>query len=295
MIKLLDGIFERVDYEKNSSILLHLNKEYEDYPIHWHTAMEIIMPFEEYYNVIINKSSYTLQVGDILLIPPGELHELYAPPTGSRMILQFDFSIIGNLKGFTSIFPILLQPHLITPTNSPDIYHELNQLLLSIKDEYTNNNSLSEASIYSKIIQFFVLTARKYMNTGNLFPDLKISKQKEYIEKFNIIFDYINDNLAEDITLDKIAHVAGFSKFHFSRIFKQFTNLSFYDYLNQQRVKAAENLLLNPKLTITDVAMQSGFSSLSTFNRVFKTVKECTPTEFKNLYYYKGNKYKILH
>lgn len=295
MIKLLDGIFERVDYEKNSSILLHLNKEYEDYPIHWHTAMEIIMPLEEYYKVVINKVTYSLNVGDILMIPPGELHELYAPPTGSRMILQFDFSIIGNLKGFASIYPILLHPHLLTPNNSSDIYEELKHLLLTIKDEYINNESLGEASIYSRIIQLFVLIARKYMNTGNLFPDLKIGKQKEYIEKFKLIFDYINDNLTEDITLDKIAHVAGFSKFHFSRIFKQFTNLSFYDYLSQQRVKAAENLLLNPKLTITDVAMQSGFSSISTFNRVFKSVKECTPTEFKNLYFYKSSKLKILH
>lgn len=289
MIKLLDGIFERIDYE-NSSIILHLNKEYEDYPLHWHTAMEIIMPLEESYKVNINKSTYSLNVGDILMIPPGDLHELYAPPTGCRMILQFDFSLIENLKGFANMFPILLQEHLITPSNSPDIYVELKHLLLSIIDDYVNNEPLCETSIYSRIIQVFVLTTRKYMNTVNLFSDLKISKQKEYIEKFKLIFDYINDNLTEDITLDKIAHVAGFSKFHFSRIFKQFTNLSFYNYLIQQRVKAAENLLLNPNFTITDVAMQSGFRSLSTFNRVFKSVKECTPTEFKNLYFYKNTK-----
>lgn len=294
MIKLLDGIFEQIDYEKNSSILLYLNREYEDYPIHWHTAMEIIMPIEEHYKVVLNKVTYNLNTGDILMIPPGELHELYAPKIGSRIILQFDFSIIGNLKGFSSIYPILLQPYLLTSNNSTDIYNELALLLISIKDEYITNNPLSEASIYSKIIQFFVLTARKYMNTSNLFPDLKISKQKEYIDKFNLIFDYINDNLSEDITLDKIAYIAGFSKFHFSRIFKQFTNLSFYDYLSQQRIKKAENLLLNPKLTITEVAMQSGFTSISTFNRVFKTAKECTPTQFKNLYYYKGTTDNLL-
>lgn len=288
MIKILDGIFEKVDYEKNSSILLHINKEYEDYPIHWHTAMEIIMPLDNTYKVVINKIVYSLNPGDILIIPPGELHELYAPSMGCRIILQFDFSLISNLKGFSGIFPILLQPRILTLANSPDIHDILQNLLLSIKEEYIQNDNLSEASIYSKIIQIFILTARKYMNTGNLFPYVKISKQKEYIEKFNLIFDYINVNLTEDITLDKIADIAGFSKFHFSRLFKQFTDISFYDYLNQKRVKAAESLLLNPSLTITDVAMQSGFSSISTFNRVFKMMKECTPTEFKSLYYYKG-------
>lgn len=287
MIKYLDGIFERVDFEKHSSILLYMNKEYENYPVHWHTAMEIIMPLEEDYKVVINKTTYHLNVGDIIIIPPGDLHELYAPPTGSRIIFQFDFSIIGNLKGFSSTFPILLHPRLITLENSPELYETLKQLLLSIKDEYVENDSLCEASIYSKTIQMFVLIARRYMNAGSLFPDLKVSKQKEYYEKFTLIFDYINTNLSDDITLDKIADIAGFSKFHFSRIFKQFTNLSFYDYLIQQRVKTAENMLLNPNMTITEVAMHSGFSSMSTFNRVFKSVKECTPTEFKNLYSYK--------
>jgi AraC-like DNA-binding protein len=129
-----------------------------------------------------------------------------------------------------------------------------------------------------------VLTGRKYMNTENLFPDVKLNKQREYIEKFNAIFEYIGNNYTEDISLDTIADVAGFSKFHFSRLFKQFTDISFYDYLNQRRVKEAEKLLLDPHLTITEVAMRAGFSSIATFNRVFKNFKECTPTEFKNLY-----------
>ena len=291
MIEQLDGIYERVNFVKNSSILLHYNHEYENYPIHWHTAMEIIMPMENNYIVVINKITYNLAKGDILIIPPGDLHELFAPPTGSRIILQFDFSIINDLKGFSSISPILLKPRVILHNNSNDIYHELVGLLLGIKDEYFNNDVLSESFMYSKIIQFFVIIARKYMNTDNLFPDVKLNKQKEYIDKINSIFDYINNNLTEDLTLDRIASIAGFSKFHFSRIFKQYTNLSYYEYLNQQRVKVASRLLLDPKLTVTDVAMQSGFCSISTFNRVFKTVKECTPTEFKNLYYYKSHSY----
>ena len=95
MIEQLEGIYERVNFVKNSSILLHYNREYENYPIHWHTAMEIIMPLENNYTVIINKVTYNLSKGDILIIPPGDLHELFAPPTGSRIILQFDFSLIN--------------------------------------------------------------------------------------------------------------------------------------------------------------------------------------------------------
>lgn len=294
-MRILDGIYEKVDYQNNSSILLHINKEMDNYSPHWHTAVEIIMPVENYYTVIIGKTSYLLQEGDILVIPPGELHELIAPKDGVRRILLFDYSLISSLKWITNIFTVLNQPRLITQRNAPETYDELAKLYDEITYEYTSSNTLKEAAIYSLIIKMFVILGRKYMNTEYIFPDVKLNKQKEYIEKFNLIFEYINDNYMEEISLDTIADVAGFSKFHFSRLFKQFTDMSFYDYLNQRRVKEAEKLLLNPSLSITEVAMRSGFSSISTFNRVFKNFKECTPTEFKNLYQKRNRVKSSIH
>lgn len=261
-----------------------MNRETDSYSPHWHTAVEIIMPVHNIYTIIIGKTTYILQEGDILVIPPGELHELHAPTEGMRRILLFDYSMLSNLKGLTNIFTVLNQPRLITKQNNSDTHAKLTQMYDEITEEYFSNNTLKEAAIYSVIIKMFVVLGRKFMNTESIFPDVKINKQKEYIEKFNLIFDYINENYMDEISLDTIANVAGFSKFHFSRLFKRFTDMSFYDYLNQRRVKEAERLLLNPTLSITDVAMRSGFSSISTFNRVFKSFKECTPTEFKNLY-----------
>ncbi|MHB8128734.1 MAG: AraC family transcriptional regulator [Mobilitalea sp.] len=283
-MRIMDGIYEKVDYQNNTSILLHINSELDNYSVHWHTAIELIMPIENIYTIVIGKVTYNLKVGDILIIPPGELHELIAPEDGIRRILLFDFSLISNLRGLSNILTVLNQPRLINQMTAPDIHSQLQYLFDEITSEYRSKNTLREAAIYALIIQMFVLTGRKYMNTENLFPDVKVNKQREYIEKFNLIFEYINDNYSEDISLDTIADVAGFSKFHFSRLFKQFTDMSFYDYLNQRRVKEAEKLLLDPNLTITEVAMRSGFSSIATFNRVFKGFKECTPTEFKNLY-----------
>jgi AraC-like DNA-binding protein len=283
-MRILDGIYEKVDYQNSTSILLHINNRDDNYSVHWHTAIELIMPIENIYTINIGKTTYVLREGDILIIPPGELHELIAPEQGVRRILLFDFSLISNLKGLSNILTVLNQPRLINQTTAPDIFSQLQHLFDEITLEYNSKNTLREAAIYALIIQMFVLTGRKYMNTENLFPGVKLSKQREYIEKFNIIFEYIKNNYAEDISLDTIADIAGFSKFHFSRLFKQFTDMSFYDYLNQRRVKEAEKFLLDPNLSITEVAMLSGFSSIATFNRVFKGFKECTPTEFKNLY-----------
>lgn len=283
-MRILDGIYEKVDYQNNTSILLHINHETDNYSTHWHTAIELIMPISNFYTVTISKITYRLMEGEILVIPPGELHELIAPSEGVRRILLFDFSLISNLRGFSNIISVLNQPRLISEATAPEILPQLQSLFDEITSEYNSKNTLREAAIYALIIQMFVILGRKYMSTEILFPDVKVNKQKEYIDKFNLIFEYINNNFMEDISLEAIADVAGFSKFHFSRLFKQFTDMSFYDYLNQRRVKEAEKYLLNPSLSITEIALRSGFSSISTFNRVFKSFKECTPTEFKNLY-----------
>jgi AraC-like DNA-binding protein len=98
------------------------------------------------------------------------------------------------------------------------------------------------------------------------------------------ICDYISDHCTEPLTLDMAADLSGFSKYHFTRLFKQFTNVSFYKYLNLKRIAKAEQLLINPDLSITDVALSSGFSSLSAFIRMFKIIKGCTPSEFRSIY-----------
>lgn len=108
-------------------------------------------------------------------------------------------------------------------------------------------------------------------------------KLNEYSEKFGTVLKYIDNNYMYDISLDQLADVAGYSKYHFSRIFKQYNSMSYIQYINARRTKAAEQLLFEPDIPITEVAMRSGFKSLTTFNRIFKEIKHCTPTDFKKL------------
>ena len=138
-------------------------------------------------------------------------------------------------------------------------------------------------SILSLLINFFVTLGRDLMHAENKFPGITNSKQHEYIEKFMMICNYITEHCTENLTVDELAIIAGFSKFHFIRLFKQSTNVTCYEYLIQKRLEYAERLLIEPDISIAEIAMRSGFGSLSTFNRVFKTTKNCTPTEYKKL------------
>lgn len=284
--RIMTGLHESTNYsEDNSSVFLWINQEPGGFPLHWHSTVEIIMPLENTYTVTMNKTTYHLRENDILIIPPGELHELTPPKTGFRLVLLFDLSSLHKFKGFTRLFSLFSLSSLITPETMPEIYEQERTLLLQSAEEYANGGDLAEPAILALLIQFFVLLARNSKDiVPTALPATQPNKQREYIEKFSVVFDYIEHHYTDDITLESVAAQIGFSKFHFSRLFRQFTDTSFYDYLCARRIKAAETLLLDPNLPITEIALQSGFASISTFNRVFKKFKECTPTEFKEFY-----------
>ncbi|MGN8631669.1 AraC family transcriptional regulator [Blautia sp. HCP3S3_G3] len=283
MIKNLTGIHETVDYRTDTQICLYYNDEYENYPPHWHTSFEIIMPTVNSYRVVCGEKDYHLREKDILVICPCMIHELFAPETGERIIFQPGLNKI-SIKELNLLTSIISPALLITPEEYPLIHERVHQLMLDIKEEYFNASHYAEAAIFSKFLEILVCIGRSHKTFTQKQKDLTSSRQKEYVEKFIFITDYINEHFAENLTLEDAANLAGFSKFHFSRLFKQYTDTSFYKYLNQKRIAYAKTLLLDPQMAVTDVALQSGFSSLSAFLRMFKQMNQCTPTEFRNMY-----------
>ena len=276
--------FEKVNFQKDSSIRIWYNEQNHNYDKHWHNALEIIMPVENHYDVDASDQNYHLLPGEILIIPSGEMHALYAPETGKRFIFQFDVSGISQMKGYTSIQSLMTNCLHITKLSFPQIYGDIYQILIQIRNEYFSSNEFRELAIYSHLINLFVSIGRNHINDMDLFPNTKSHKQQEYLQKFNDVLDYIDSHYTEELTLDDIADFSGFSKYHFTRLFKQYTDSTFYDYLSFRRIKSAEELLAKPELSITEIALQSGFSSISTFNRIFKQKKGCTPSEYRSLY-----------
>lgn len=278
----MQSTHEVVEYQNASTMRIWYNEQNTNFSQHWHSAMEIIMPVENYYDAYINEKFYRIQPGEVLVIPPREVHMLTAPETGKRFVFMFDISAITKMKSFSGIQPLFAQPLHITHEAYPHIYDDVYQILIQMRNEYFNKNEYGELVIYSLLLNFFVKFGYNRINTENLFPNVRLYKQKEYVQKFNTLMDYIDEHYMEDLNLEQIAESIGFSKFHFSRLFKQYTNFTFCDYLCYRRLRVAEELLAQPDLSITEVALQSGFPSISTFNRLFKQHKNCTPSEYRS-------------
>lgn len=284
MIENLKGIYETVNFKENTYLRLYNNVEYENYPTHWHTSMEIIMPLENIYTIDSCNQRIILREGDIILIWPCCIHALYAPETGKRIIFQADINILNEIKQMSTLHSLLSPLTVVTPEEYPQVYPQIRALLLEIQEEYGKDTIFADISIYSKVLNILALLGRRSTEHTQIF-DVTANKQQEYTEIFMSICEYISDHCTEDLSLDQVSDLAGFSKYHFSRLFKQFTNVSFYKFLNQKRIAIAENLLVNLDHSITDVAINSGFSSISSFIRMFKQIKGCTPTEFRSMYY----------
>jgi AraC-like DNA-binding protein len=96
--------------------------------------------------------------------------------------------------------------------------------------------------------------------------------------------DHIDRHYAEPLDLDRIAAVAGLSKFHFLRLFRSTYGTTPADYLSQRRIERAQDLLRATNLTVTEVCVAVGYSSLGSFSSRFSAVVGETPSAFQARY-----------
>ena len=121
---------ELVQYRQDTSIRIWYNDLPVDYETHWHTAMEVIMPMENWYEAIVRDESFHIVPGDIFMIPPGEMHSLKAPETGNRFVFLFDLAPFTRLHGFAGIQPLLTRPIHLTRASYPNIYDDVYQMMV---------------------------------------------------------------------------------------------------------------------------------------------------------------------
>ena len=282
MIETLIGTRETVHHKTDTHVRLYVNDECEHYPPHWHNDMEILCPVRGNYTAILPKETYVLRPEDILFIGAGTIHDLPAAPEGVRLIFQISWTPLREINGLDTAISRLSPCCLITPENSPSIHHELHRCLMEIRDLYLQSPILSEASIYARALEMLSLIFRD----RKILPDPETAgkgRALQHNETMQQICDYLSEHCNENLTLDDVASLAGFSKFYFERLFRDYTDMSFYQYLITRRISYAEKLLSDSGMPITEIAFRSGFSSSAAFSKAFRQAKGSTPSQFRKL------------
>ena len=107
--------------------------------------------------------------------------------------------------------------------------------------------------------------------------------RNEYRSRINQVMDYIDSHLEQTLTLQELAKVSNFSQFHFHRIFSALVGETLNQFIQRIRLeKAAERLVNCPQLTITEIALDCGFSGSAVFARAFRNAFQMSPSSWRD-------------
>lgn len=278
---ILEGLHEKEIFNNKLPLRIATNSEENfDYPDHWHNAVEIVYVVENNASVNVNNIEYTLNEKDILIVGAGDIHSFHIHNSkGFRVFIQFDFSSLYTINGVSISKIYQFETKMISSKEHKSVHTKLERQINEIINEYNNQNFAYDLFFNARLLDITVLLARNFGEN----PSINAGVNKAYeLTKIEKVFQYIADNYKNEITLSDVSNYVGFSDAHFSRAFKKATEKNFHSYLSEFRIKQAEKLLFDQNLSITQLASSTGFNSIVTFNRCFKKVKGCSPTEYIN-------------
>lgn len=151
----------------------------------------------------------------------------------------------------------------------------IKELLSRIYEGIRNGNHYTEAELSVNIYKMLL----EFLNCGT--SSLSDSGQSE--NSISSVKGYIAEHLNEKITVEKLAEISNMSSTHFSRVFRQQTGFSPYDYVLSSRLNKAKEYLLKTDMTVTQIAYETGFNSEANFIFCFTKNEGISPGKFRKL------------
>lgn len=280
----MEAWFEKNVLEPDFPFRLFMNEGRYSTPPHWHEEIEIIYMEKGNVDVGVNNKIYNLKENDILLISSGDIH--YFLPEyniSNRVVIQFNLSIFNNITSTINekkeIRPLFDRSKRRSTFWQPEVKLDMEKQIKELIRENEERKPGYKIALKARLYDLLVLIIRKVPMENMTIEEE--SKQREKLSRLESVFQYVEGNYTNDITLETVAKVAGFSVYHFSRFFKENTGVTFSQYLNSFRITKAEWMLMNEEGNITEIAFNCGYNSIKTFDRVFKQMKGYTPKEYR--------------
>ncbi len=276
--------FEKLIFQNGQKINLSkkISANYTN-KIHWHPFIEMLLCLDSASEITVNFDTYRLASNDIILLQPGDLHAINNHSEDSFLLVQFPLSLLNTFNEMGSLLRILSKHPLIryTPRSS-----ESDRLILEFKSLFDLNDSeipFRELLISSKLLSFFGMLGQRILSS---YPGELSSQETSQYKSARQIAEaciYISQNCSNPLTLENVSLSLGISKSYFAHLFKDYTKMTFIDFLTTERIKKSESLFINSQKKIIDIAFECGFTSISSFNRAFKKIKGISPTEFRKI------------
>ncbi len=213
--------------------------------------------------------------GDIMISPPYLRRKLSWDADAEFLLLRLGLKFFSSVVSQFTDLEYQISPQL--KLRDPLIQH----IGLAIKAELEIDGSYNRLYAESMMNALAVHILHRYSSQKSS-QKLEISTYPDGLPKHKLqkTIDFIQAHLSEDISLETMATEADISQYYFARLFKQSTGYSPYQYLIKCRIERAKQLMMFRQESITDIAVQVGFSSQSQFGRHFKRLTGMTPKQF---------------
>jgi len=272
----------------NTQLLETWNTASKDYPFvdtesrimkyfpHFHDEIEIMVIISGELNFTTAENGVqTAHVGDMCIFMPQQIHSFSSLANVNHMYILKLHS--RNSKEKINFNLLRFENSLLKkgdPFNAT-LRQYIDRLCTETKDKKLGYGYL--ANSISNLIISEILRSDHITILDNNY-ERKVYSSAKLLSDVN---EYITERYTETIHLEDLANYCHLSKYYFAHQFKEITNLSFYEYLIVYRLDIAKNLLTSTKQPISEIALQSGFANMRSFNRAFKDHFDCTPSQYR--------------
>ena len=235
----------------------------------WHDNTEFLYCLSGEGTVHSDSCDIAMRPGDTIIINPRCLHYITSENTVNYLCLIIDNSFFEE-NGF-DISQIRFTTHF-----TDSIAGELMDGILSAYSEKERATRIAEIRL--AVLNYILHICKNYISNTPSDNGGKISKSHEAILK---AVEFIDTNYEKRLTIDEIASVAGFSKFHFSRLFKNYTGFTVIEHINGRRCENAKIMLETTTKSISQIASECGFDSCSYFAKAFEKSFGVLPSSYR--------------
>ena len=271
----------KIPKPKQSTLVFQENLELIFYDkLHQHEEIQVSLILEGEGTLVVGNTINNYEKGDVFILS-GNLPHVFKSElkvnTKSHMLSLFftknafgiDFFNLEEMKGLKPFFKKAENGSKISSSNSR---------LITLFKQLKYNTKFNQFILLLEILKILAKT-----NHQNLSSYIY---KKEYTDtegkRMRDIMEFTMNNYQQHISLDTIASIANMTKNAFCKYFKKRTNKTYFTFLNKLRIGYACKLLnKNRDLSITEIALLSGFNNISNFNRKFKLLKKNSPLQYK--------------
>lgn len=233
---------------------------------HYHTVYEMIYFLSGDAEFIIEDKRYPLKTGDLILVPPGQHHNVHilSPARYERYVLRFSEYLIPS--DILAKFSRFSGCYFVGDTVIPSLFNRFDTHIENIGDDKQKLKMLFRCVLTEIIVYFSCIGGKENTSVSLLKDDMAV------------VLDYINKNLERPLCLEDICREFHYSKSYICHEFSVSMGVPIITYVRTKKIMYADALLRSGKCP-TEVAAQCGFSDYSTFYRMYKKIMGKAPSD----------------